>query len=116
MPKEFIECADFGRRVPLAGKEGDLVEFGEMDTLAVKVGWTRDRGHVELAVVESVDGAYVEHPSLSMAITESAGPYVSVPAQVGNTGPLYIQLDRAGLNRLIRTLRKARDAAFGSDA
>jgi hypothetical protein len=26
------------------------------------------------------------------------------------------QLDRDGINRLIRTLRKARDAAFGADA
>lgn len=28
----------------------------------------------------------------------------------------FIDLDRAGINRLIRSLRKARDAAYGADA
>lgn len=28
----------------------------------------------------------------------------------------YVQLDRAGVNRLIRALRKARDQAYGRDA
>jgi hypothetical protein len=27
----------------------------------------------------------------------------------------FVQLDRVGINRLIRTLRKARDSAFGRD-
>ena len=34
---------------------------------------------------------------------------------VTETG-IYVQLDRSGLNRLIRTLRRSRDAAFGADA
>lgn len=28
----------------------------------------------------------------------------------------YVQLDREGINRMIRSLRKARDAAYGQDA
>lgn len=28
----------------------------------------------------------------------------------------YVHLDRAGINRLIRALRRARDSAFGADA
>lgn len=35
----------------------------------------------------------------------------------GNARPgFYAELDRYGINRLIRTLRKARDQAFGADA
>jgi hypothetical protein len=91
MPKEYIECADFGRRVPIVVEEGKPAEFATLDTVAAKVGWTRDRGHVELAVVRCTEGAYDDFDAR------------------------YMQLDRAGLNRLIRTLRKARDAAFGRD-
>lgn len=43
--------------------------------------------------------------------------------QVGILGPedsrsdaRYVSLDRDGINRLIRALRKARDQAFGTDA
>lgn len=28
----------------------------------------------------------------------------------------YVHIDRAGINRLIRALRRARDSAFGADA
>lgn len=31
-------------------------------------------------------------------------------------GPVHIKLDRAGVNKLISTLRQARDEAFGADA
>lgn len=42
-----------------------------------------------------------------------------VPAGMTFTGggpSLFVTLDRAGCNRMIRALRKARDAAFGADA
>lgn len=40
-----------------------------------------------------------------------------VPDQYESTGDwTIVDLDRAAINRLIRTLRKARDAAFGADA
>lgn len=34
----------------------------------------------------------------------------------GEHDPHYLELDRSGINRLIRALRKARDQAFGADA
>lgn len=57
------------------------------------VGWTRDRDHVEVA-------------------TRAGGDYADDLKRPG----LFVQLDRDGINRLIRALRKARDAAFGADA
>lgn len=48
---------------------------------------------------------------------------IGTTAFVGETGSIhepfsgcFLSLDRAGINRVIRTLRKARDQAFGSDA
>ena len=38
------------------------------------------------------------------------------PAHFGHSNGLYVNLDRNGVNRLIRALRKARDRAFGADA
>lgn len=61
---------------------------------AAIVGWSRERGHVELGV-DALD--------------------VSTQSSSHVTG-MFTTFDREGLNRLIRTLRKARDSAFGSDA
>lgn len=48
---------------------------------------------------------------------EAAYVAVGVSVDLGNTGDsLWSELDRVGVNRLIRTLRKARDQAFGADA
>lgn len=44
---------------------------------------------------------------------------VVVPGHEGEGDPhwgWYTHLDRANINRLIRTLRRARDQAFGADA
>lgn len=65
----------------------------------VAVGWTRDRD-VQLGVIP--------------------GPQVDVlidgkPLDEGLSG-LWMGLDREGCNRLIRSVRKARDAAYGQDA
>ena len=38
------------------------------------------------------------------------------PAHFTCPNGLYVNLDRDGINRLIRALRKARDRAFGADA
>ena len=66
-----------------------------LDDSAVKVGWTKGLAHVEVAVVHHRDGA-----------------------EGGELDPdcWHSQLDRDGLNRLIKTLRKARDDAYGKDA
>jgi len=72
-------------------------KHGDPDTAGtvVKVGWSREAGHVELATIRD-EGQTLE-----------PGP---------ESNGWFAQLDRDGINRLIRVLRKARDAAFGSDA
>lgn len=59
-----------------------------------KVGWDRELGLVDIATLEGGD---VDEP------TRARKGY-------------FVQLDRDGVNQLIRTLRRARDAAYGSDA
>jgi hypothetical protein len=60
---------------------------------AAIVGWSKEQGHVEIGI-----------NSLEIA------------TQHGSTDSgMYATFDRAGINRLIRTLRKARDDAFGRD-
>ncbi len=55
----------------------------------VQVGWRRDQG-VQIGVEQE--------------------------AQAGAETQTFVHLARDDINRLIRTLRKARDAAYGSDA
>lgn len=62
---------------------------------SLTVGWNSDPGGVGITAQMCADAGE------GMA---KAGPAVDV------------HLDRAGINRLIRLLRKARDAAFGADA
>lgn len=70
------------------------------DTAAVvehiAVGWTKDRS-VQIGVVQG--------PPVELTINGK-------PADPG----LWMDLDREGCNRLIRSVRKARDSAYGPDA
>lgn len=72
-------------------------KHGDPDTqgTVARIGWSRETGHVELATVRD-DSQKLE-----------PGP---------EANGWFMQLDRDGINRLIRTLRKARDQAFGADA
>lgn len=94
MPKEYVNCQDYGREVVLASDYpgGDVrAEVGKMPTTAGCVVWLKDGAHVALRVLDRMkdpDGFEV----------------------------LDLNLDRDGINRLIRLLRRARDQAFGSDA
>lgn len=90
MPKELVHNmyhGQYAREVyadgPTEGKQVPL------DDASLKVGWTKEREHVEVAVLSATDD---------------------------ERNARHMQLDRAGINRLIRLLRKARDDAFGSDA
>lgn len=60
-----------------------------------QVGWGRDTGDVQIGV-EMADGQQT---------LRSVADFSSV----------WASLDRAGVNRLIRALRRARDQAFGRD-
>lgn len=70
--------------------------YPELDPdLQVRVGWNREAGHVEIATVAADDRKLEE-------ITPDGNGW-------------FVQLDRAGINRLILVLRRARDAAYGRD-
>ena len=111
MPKEMIHCRDFGRTVLLETLDGEK-EIGTLDTDALKVGWSKEVGHVELAVCQMVEGSFVEHGFLDGPQEETD---CDKRVRLALLTPRYIQMDREGLNRLIRTLRQARDDAFGRD-
>lgn len=93
MPKETFSCYDEGRMVRVIDAEGK--ESKETLVLPfLTVGWNRNVPSIELATREGGD------------IDESER----------ERGGYFAHLDREGINRLIRTLRKARDQAFGADA
>lgn len=112
MPKEFVYCQDFGREVRLVSSDSDAVEFGEMEKDAVKVGWSKEAGHVELAVCQMVEGSFVEHGFL---LEQGADIGTEEAVRLAHLTPRYIRLDRSGINHLIRLLRQARDDAYGRD-
>lgn len=68
-------------------------EDGPRESL-VHVGWTREHEHVEVATIVPDERKLDTTPE-------------------GNGW--FVQLDRSGINRLIRALRQARDQAFGRD-
>lgn len=72
---------------------GYIPEDAEQQGL-VEVSWQRSLEHVQLVT-------YARHPETKETSVLS--------------GPRYVTLDRAGINELIRKLRKARDQAFGRD-
>lgn len=72
----------------------------------VAVGWQRDRD-VQLGVALRPVVQYIDGGATTDATTTTTQSF-----KEGQ----WLTLDRAGLNRLIRALRKARDAAFGADA
>ena len=72
----------------LAGRPG-VIEH-------IAIGWDKD-GTVQLGAING--------PPVELTINGQ-------PADPG----LWMDLDRAQINRLIRSLRRARDAAYGSDA
>lgn len=98
MPKEVIYDRNGPFVVTEAGDEirTDHPDFPREESLpvlrrAVHVGWSKDR-YVEVGV-----GAF-------SAATEF------------DSDAHFTDLDRDGINRLIRALRKARDQAYGADA
>ena len=104
MPKEIV----YGESLPYGSPD----EPGPARSI-VEVSWHREpAGHVQLVTqcVNAVDlSIYEAAPGETGADEDLAGQ--SIPRAAG----IYIDLDRAGINRLIRNLRRARDQAFGRD-
>lgn len=74
----------------------DMHETEPGHCASIELGWGREASYVQLGTV-MLDGA----EQRLRDVTRDG---------------MYVQLDRAGINRLIRALRRARDAAFGVDA
>lgn len=89
MPKEYVE--DAWKFDECVDGNGDPVDSPPL--FRVKVGWNRETGVVQIATVTE---------------NEDVDPF-SVEAG------LHVNLDRRGINTLIRHLRHARDQAFGRD-
>jgi hypothetical protein len=87
MPKEIINNRYLlPNQVTGEGPQPDTITH-------LHVGWTPNLGSVQVAALAGGDYANdLERPGY------------------------YVDLDRDGINRMIRILRKARDAAFGADA
>lgn len=98
MPKELVYS-----REALAARDTTTPHLYPVEHVAI--GWAPDRD-VQIGIVPG--------PSVALNITD--GVTVSTTSTNGPHGGLWMDLDRAGINRLIRSLRKARDAAYGSDA
>jgi hypothetical protein len=89
MPKEITESRFYGQEI-VDHSTGLPVET---ECTYAHVGWTKDLAHVELAVLNRDE-----------------------PEFPGDTRRgWFVQLDRPGINHLIRSLRKARDQAYGRD-
>lgn len=89
MPKEYIRDEHYGVRAPVDMPDGTTSEETYLVSDAMmKVTWGRDT-YVQAAVVtdKDPDGFEAQH----------------------------ISLNRYGINQLIKTLRRARDAAYGKD-
>jgi methylaspartate ammonia-lyase len=86
MPKELIYS-----REALAGEPVGPVEH-------VAVGWTKEAALVQIGLV----------PGPSVKIT--------IDGETPDLPGLLMDLDRNRINQLIRSLRKARDSAYGGDA
>jgi len=89
MPKEIINGKYYGREVHDVNT-GALVR---VESTHLHVGWTKDLD-VQVGVINT--DLESEYPADTRA-------------------GWFMQLDRAGCNRAIRALRKARDDAFGRD-
>lgn len=91
------------------------VIYDQANMYDVHVGWSKESGYLQVGV-ESHDRVPIARRLYEgQDDTDSgAADEVATAASAEFTG-LWGTLDRAGANRLIRALRKARDEAFGRD-
>lgn len=105
------------------------VIFDETSTFKTRISWGIDSDYVQISTQHTtgLSGAkaitlYVSEwlvakgrPPIDFSAIEDLGNVGSEPIKPHFDG-WHATLDRASLNKLIRTLRRARDAAFGADA
>lgn len=90
MPAEHM----FGQQHTIEGDDGPQI------VPLVDVRWNREGGYVQIVTrAQRADGGRVADDSPDSHVTDG----------------MYVDLDRAGINRVIRNLRRARDQAFGRD-
>ena len=92
MPKEHVKSRYDGEPVMITkvGSSDPPVWSDPLPAFRIEVGWDR-HGFVQVATTD---------PEAELGTRESG---------------LYVDIDRNGVNDLIRLLRKARDQAFGRD-
>ena len=81
----------------------EIIRHRGTDQYQGELSWSREGQYVQLTVGEN----HVEHHEG----TPDSPTYDETTFRAGD----YIQLDRDGLNKLIRDARRARNQAFGAD-
>lgn len=104
MPKEYIYDQYNGQTFDEIADDGSTVKT-KPEYRFMKVGWSRDNG-VAMQIYEAPNGMFTPLASFSASDAEPT------PGE----GPVYLNLSRGEVNRLISILRKARDQAYGKDA
>lgn len=107
VPKERV------RKAPVDGYVDLLVQWGQDEVGPVDASnpYGRTVRLFPIATELGPQGGTMFHPNEPLPVAEGCEPM-----QPGSAvGPVDIRLDRDGINRLIRVLRRARDAAFGRD-
>lgn len=79
------------------------VIYSTVEQYNIEVGWNREASDVQVGIV-TADGT---------PIANHLGP--NGATEIAAFTSLWGNLDRAGINRLIKSLRTARDQAFGRD-
>lgn len=95
MPAEKV----YGIHMRPEGAPEEGVEVRAAGVPIVDVRWNREGGYVQIVTKE----------------TDAFGGRLSDDEGVHFTDGLFVDLDRQGINKLIRNLRRARDQAFGRD-
>lgn len=80
-------------------------EFDDGAGPFLNIGWGREAGYVQL-------GTTVPEGEGKLMVR---GPDGWIDGDAVGASGWFVQLDRDGINRAIRTMRRARDQAFGRD-
>lgn len=96
---------------------------GNSTPTAIEVAWGRDT-HLQIATVNlplQQDGESLETKLIFDALAKLGGTPERYDAEAATrilttmAGGMYVDLDRDRTNKLIKTLKRARDQAFGAD-